>query len=109
MDWRPDFNDLAMMRDFNILLGKTAGGDYLWLPGAEHAILQARSGAGKSVGGSIPNAFTWPGSIVCLDIKRELFRHTAGWRAKQGHEIFLFDPSAEDGRSETAVKQLYKT
>jgi type IV secretory pathway TraG/TraD family ATPase VirD4 len=65
-------------RDFNILLGKTASGDYLWLPGGEHAILQARRGAGKSVGGSIPNA--------CLDIKRELFRHTAGWRAKQGHE-----------------------
>ena len=48
---------------------------------------------------SIPNAFAWPGSLVCLDIKRELFRHTAGYRASLGHNVILFDPAASDGRS----------
>ena len=86
------------MNDHNLLIGKR-NGKYLWMQGGEHAILQARSGAGKSVGGSIPNAFTWPGSLVALDIKRELFRHTSGWRASCGQEVYLFDPAAEDGRS----------
>jgi type IV secretion system protein VirD4 len=91
---------MAHEYDYDIVLGRAIDNDdVLRLPGGEHAILQARSGAGKSVGGSIPNAFTWPGSLVCLDIKRELFQFTAGWRRKQGHQVYLFDPAAEDGRS----------
>ena len=61
------------MQEHDILIGKTAEGDYLRFGGGEHAVLHARSGAGKSVGFSIPNAFAWKGSLVCLDIKRELF------------------------------------
>jgi type IV secretion system protein VirD4 len=87
------------MQEFDLIIGKTACGDYLRFGGGEHTVLHARSGAGKSVGFSIPNAFAWPGSLICLDIKRELFRLTAGHRASLGHDVFLFDPSAEDGRS----------
>ena len=87
------------MQEFDLVIGRTACGDYLRFGGGEHTVLHARSGAGKSVGFSIPNAFAWPGSLICLDIKRELFRHTAGYRRSRGNEVFLFDPSAEDGRS----------
>lgn len=106
------------MRDHYILLGRSvarrswwqgvlsslfgirpADGHPIWLLGGEHVILQGRSGSGKSAGVSIPNAFRWPGSLVALDIKRELFETTAGWRRSQGQEVFLFDPAAEDGRS----------
>jgi type IV secretion system protein VirD4 len=87
------------MREHDLILGKTEDGDFLRLGGGEHAVLHARSGAGKSAGFSIPNAFAWKGSLVCLDIKRELFDITAGYRAEQGQTVFLFDPAAEDGRS----------
>lgn len=87
------------MIEHDLIIGKDAHGQFLRYGGGEHAVLHARSGAGKSAGFAIPNGFTWPGSLVCLDIKRELFRYTAGWRATMGHEVFLFDPSAEDGRS----------
>ena len=87
------------MQEHDILIGKAANGSFLRFGGGEHAVLHARSGAGKSVGFSIPNAFTWKGSLVCLDIKRELFNITAGFRAAEGQKVFLFDPAAEDGRS----------
>jgi type IV secretory pathway TraG/TraD family ATPase VirD4 len=87
------------MIEHDLIIGKDAKGQFLLFGGTEHAILHARSGAGKSVGFSIPNAFCWPGSLVCLDIKRELFRFTAGWREAHGSSVFLFDPAAEDGRS----------
>ena len=34
-----------------------------------------------------------------LDIKQENFDLTSGWRASQGHEVFLFNPFAEDKRT----------
>jgi type IV secretion system protein VirD4 len=83
----------------DLVIGKTEAGQFLLFGGGEHTVLHARSGAGKSVGFSIPNSLLWPGSLVCLDIKRELFRFTAGWRRSQGSSVFLFDPAAEDGRS----------
>ena len=88
------------MKEHDLIIRKTFDGrEFLLFGGSEHAILHARSGAGKSVGFSIPNAFAWPTTLVSLDIKRELFRYTAGWRADQGSSVFLFDPAAEDGRS----------
>jgi type IV secretion system protein VirD4 len=36
---------------------------------------------------------------VVLDIKQENFDLTSGWRASQGHEVFLFNPFAEDRRT----------
>jgi type IV secretion system protein VirD4 len=65
----------------------------------EHAIVQAKPGAGKSSTVAIPTAFDFPGSMVILDVKLEIFAATSGWRAKSGHEVFLFNPAAEDGRS----------
>jgi len=90
----------GVVPEHDLIIGKALDGrDFLCFGGGEHSVLHARSGAGKSVGFSIPNAFAWPGSLVCLDIKRELFQHTAGYRASRGHNVILFDPAAPDGRS----------
>ena len=90
----------GVVPEHDLVIGKALDGrDFLCFGGGEHSVLHARSGAGKSVGFSIPNAFAWPGSLVCLDIKRELFQHTAGYRASRGHNVILFDPAAPDGRS----------
>jgi type IV secretion system protein VirD4 len=47
----------------------------------------------------VPNALNWPGSLVCVDIKRENWTITAGYRASRGQACYLFDPFAEDGRT----------
>jgi len=37
--------------------------------------------------------------VVVLDIKRENFEATAGYRAEAGQRVLLFDPLAKDGRT----------
>ena len=88
-----------MMREHDILLGKSHDGAYLKFGGSEHVALHARSGAGKTSSFTIPACFTWRGSLVVLDIKREAFTATAGYRKRKGQEVYLLDPAAQDGRS----------
>jgi type IV secretion system protein VirD4 len=86
------------MQEHDILLGKV-GRQLLTLPGGEHVALHARTGAGKGVSFVIPNCFSWPGSLVVLDIKGEAYRATAGHRAAMGQDVYLFDPASETGQS----------
>lgn len=81
-----------------ILLGR-AGGGLLISGGPEHVMLYAPTRTGKGVGVVIPNLLAWPGSVVVLDIKRENFQATAGFRAAAGQKVLLFDPLARDGRT----------
>ena len=88
------------MQEFDIILGKSERGDFLKFGGSEHVALHARSGAGKTSSFTIPTCFTWPGSLVVLDVKREAFNATAGYRrTRMGQDVFLLDPAAQDGRS----------
>jgi type IV secretion system protein VirD4 len=72
---------------------------YLLFGGQQFALLAAPTRSGKGVGIVIPNLLQFPGSCVVLDIKQENFDLTAGFRAKYGQEVFLFNPFAEDRRS----------
>lgn len=81
-----------------IILGKR-GTQYLMLAGQQGVALAAPPRAGKGTGVVVPNALNWPGSLVCVDIKRENWTITAGYRASCGQVCFLFDPFAEDGRT----------
>ena len=45
----------------------------------------------------IPNLLEYGESLVVLDIKQENFDLTSGWRASQGQEIYLFNPSPRTG------------
>jgi len=69
------------------------------LGGQQGVALAAPPRSGKGVGVVVPNALNWPGSLVCIDIKRENWSLTAGYRANSGHACYLFDPFAEDGRT----------
>jgi type IV secretion system protein VirD4 len=86
-----------------ILLGRTAGflglfKRYICLPGPEHAMLYAKTGAGKGVAYVVPNCLNYEDSLVVLDIKRENHTITAAHRENVlGQEVFLFSPLAEDG------------
>jgi len=64
-----------------------------------HIVLAAPTGSGKGVGVVVPNLLNWNHSVVVLDIKRENFNLTAGFRAKHGQKVFAFDPMHPDGRT----------
>ncbi len=81
-----------------IVLGRADGG-FLIADGPEHVMLYAPTRTGKGVGVVIPNLLAWPDSVVVLDIKRENFLATAGYRAESGQTVHLFDPLARDGRT----------
>jgi type IV secretion system protein VirD4 len=81
-----------------IILGRR-GRRCLMLAGQQGVALAAPPRAGKGTGVVVPNALNWPGSLVCVDIKRENWSITAGYRASRGQACYLFDPFAEDGRT----------
>lgn len=95
--------DLAKNRLFedgptSLVVGRY-NGRLVRLPGQQFAILAAPTRSGKGVGIVIPNLLEYQDSIVVLDIKQENFDLTSGWRKSQGHDVFLFNPFAEDRRT----------
>lgn len=84
--------------DRGVVVGKH-GGKLLKLDGQQFVILAAPTRSGKGVGVVIPNLLEYRESMVVLDIKQENFDLTSGWRASQGHAIYLFNPFAEDRRT----------
>jgi type IV secretion system protein VirD4 len=81
-----------------IVLGRKSG-RLLIFGGQEHVMLYAPTRTGKGVGVVIPNLLSWPDSIVVLDVKRENWEATAGFRAAHGQEVHLFDPLDPEGRT----------
>jgi type IV secretion system protein VirD4 len=88
----------GLLGDQGIILGRI-GRCCLMLRGQQGVVLAAPPRAGKGVGVVIPNLLNWPDSVICVDIKRENWTLTAGFRAGSGQASFLFDPFAEDGRT----------
>lgn len=81
-----------------IVLARKSG-RYLIFQGNEHVIVEAPTRSGKGVGIVIPNLLSWPGSTVVLDVKRENYDATAGFRAQHGQAVYLFNPTDPDGRT----------
>lgn len=81
-----------------VVLGKRSG-RLLTFGGSEHVMLYAPTRTGKGVGVVIPNLLSWPGSVVVLDIKRENWIATAGFRREHGQKVILFDPFDPEGRT----------
>lgn len=81
-----------------LFLGRV-GHRYLILGGQQGVLLAAPPRAEKGTAIVIPNLLLWPDSLLCLDVKRENWTVTAGWRERMGQECFLFHPLAEDGET----------
>jgi type IV secretion system protein VirD4 len=81
-----------------IVLGRK-GRRLLVFGGSEHVMLHAPTRSGKGVGVVIPNLLTWPDSVVVLDVKRENWEASAGFRAAHGQDVVLFDPLDPEGRT----------
>jgi type IV secretion system protein VirD4 len=76
-----------------------SGGRLLTFGGPEHVMLHAPTRSGKGVGVVIPNLLTWPDSVVVLDVKRENWTASAGFRAAHGQDVILFDPLDPEGHT----------
>ncbi|WP_353208659.1 type IV secretory system conjugative DNA transfer family protein [Sphingorhabdus sp.] len=81
-----------------IVLGHKRG-RFLTFGGSEHVIVEAPTRSGKGTGIVIPNLLTWQGSVVVLDVKRENYDASAGFRAHYGQQVFLFNPTDREGRT----------
>ena len=89
----------AGLREKRGLLLAQTDGKLLTFGGAEHVIVYAPTRSGKGVGVVIPNLLSWADSVVVLDVKRENFVRTAGFRAAHGQKVYLFDPVDPEGRT----------
>lgn len=81
-----------------IVLGRKRG-RFLTFGGSEHVIVEAPTRSGKGTGIVIPNLLTWQGSVIVLDVKRENYDASAGFRAHYGQQVFLFNPTDREGRT----------
>jgi type IV secretion system protein VirD4 len=93
-----EINKAGLRAKHGILCGRKDG-RYLCFGGPEHVVVYAPTRSGKGVGLVIPNLLNWPDSVVCLDVKRENWLKTAGFRARHGQEVHLFDPFDEEART----------
>lgn len=116
MDWRPlrkketihgdarwaseaDIRKAKLRAKRGIILGVTGQKDYLIADDYQHVLLFAPTGSGKGVGFVIPNLLFWDQSVIVHDIKLENYELTSGWRAKEGQQIYLWNPADPDGHS----------
>ncbi|HVZ30832.1 MAG TPA: type IV secretory system conjugative DNA transfer family protein, partial [Polyangiaceae bacterium] len=88
----------GLLGEHGIILGRI-GRRCLMLAGQQGVALAAPPRSGKGTGVVIPNALNWPGSLVCVDIKRENWTITAGFRHASGQACYLLDFFAEDART----------
>ena len=88
----------GLLGERGIVLGRW-GRRCLMLAGQQGVCLAAPPRAGKGTGVVIPNLLNWPDSVICVDIKRENWAQTAGFRAASGQDCYLFDPFSDDRRT----------
>ncbi|SDN95495.1 type IV secretory system conjugative DNA transfer family protein [Ensifer sp. YR511] len=59
-----------------------------------HHLVIGPTRSGKGVGYVIPNALMHPGSMIVTDLKGEIYQHTAAYRKRAGHQVYLFSPGS---------------
>lgn len=93
-----EINDAGLFSKDGLILGKYKG-QYLISDSPTHALVIAPTRSGKGVGLVVPNLLNWSDSLICLDIKNENYKKTAGFRHKHGHEVFMWSPLDPKGHS----------
>ncbi|MCY2964568.1 MAG: type IV secretory system conjugative DNA transfer family protein [Planctomycetota bacterium] len=76
---------------FNLPSRATFSPEPVWFDGP-HMLTVAPSGAGKAVSAAIPTLLNYPGQVIALDVKGELYHVTARRRREMGHRVIRLDP-----------------
>jgi type IV secretion system protein VirD4 len=93
---RREIAHAGLFSETGFYLGRIGRRDLI-LGGQQGVLLSAPPRSDKGTAIVIPNLLTWPGSVVCLDLKIENWTITAGYRQRRGQAVFLFDPLNEAG------------
>lgn len=93
-----EVHESGLLGEKGLIVGKI-GDQYLIFDGQQFVLVAAPTRGGKGVSIAVPNLLHWHDSVICFDMKLELWKLTSGFRAAHGHEAFLFAPFAEDGRT----------
>jgi type IV secretion system protein VirD4 len=80
---------------YSVFLGRYQGRD-LRYSGASHIYVNGPTRSGKGVGFVLPNALEWRGSLIGLDLKREMWNEIGAARAATGQDVFLFSPGSPE-------------
>lgn len=91
-----EINNMGFDNQAGVILGKLPQVGILAHNGPEHVLLTAPTRSGKGVGFVIPSLLAWLSSVVVLDLKKENYAATAGFRSKFS-KIICFDPTSEHG------------
>lgn len=83
-----------------LLLGQ-ASDSILYAPEEAHLMTIGYTGSGKGVSSLLPNLLNYQGSVVCVDIKGEAARLTAGYRQSMGQNVWVVDPFNAAGLNDT--------
>lgn len=79
-----------LLGEHGFIIGKWRG-RFLMLSGQLGALLSAPPRSGKGVGVVQPNMLSWPDSVVLLDVRKESYRLTSGFR-QTFSDVYLFSP-----------------
>ncbi len=71
---------------------KARAADIIYSPAEKHLLTIAPTGAGKFRSMLGPELLTYPGPIVCLDVKGEAYAVTARRRREMGQRVVRLDP-----------------
>lgn len=88
-------NDGIIVGELNKKLLRHGGSPMI----SPHVFLAAPTGSGKTQAVMLPNVLTWPGSLVALDVKGELYDASAGYRAAHGQSVFRINFTPRDYRT----------
>ncbi|WP_343074048.1 type IV secretory system conjugative DNA transfer family protein [Microvirga zambiensis] len=82
----------------SIVLGSFKGKKIRY-SGDSHIYVNGPTRSGKGVGFVLTNGLEWHGSLIALDVKKEMWQEVGPARLAMGQEVFLFSPgSAESHR-----------
>lgn len=85
--------NLKLRSSSGLIMGQL-NGQYLRTDEPLSVLIYAPPGSGKTAGVIIPSLLSCGNSALVHDPKGELHEKTAGFRAKQGHTIWRFEPAA---------------
>ena len=80
---------------YSIFLGRFNGVDVRY-SGPSHIYVNGPTRSGKGIGFVLANALEWCGSLIGLDIKREMWTEIGAARAAMGQRIFMFSPGSPE-------------